>query len=233
MRVLLLLAVMVLTSCATNSVSLTKSTTTLDTSKQSLILLGLNIGRDAPSRYIPTPQFIRVKYKNADGKDSVKAFWINKDAGEATSESNNKFLLSISLDPGSYQLETIGGRANAFPFIGRFLLPLLLKFDVPQNSVVYIGQVNAKLRPRVGEEFRAGSVVPLIDQAAAGISGSTFDVEIADGGDTEINSFKNNFPILEKVEIKKELLPVFDRAYVQAWWQSNGEIESRSENKEK
>lgn len=205
-KIILVLAVVFLTACASGG-SLKKSDSTLDTSKQSVLLLSLDLGRHIASRYIPYPQAIRFAYKDAQGKYAIKAIVVDKDAGESASEISNKFLLSASLEPGRYKLESIIGRANAFPFIGHFWLPLLLEFDVPVNSVVHVGHINAMLRPRVGEEFRAGSVIPLLDQSATGISGSTFDVEVSDATEKDISEFKDNFPVLQNFEINKQILP--------------------------
>ena len=223
-RIILVIGIVLLTACATGS-ALKKSDSTLDTSKQSVLLLSVDLGRQSASRYIPRPQVMRFAYKDAQGKSAIKAIVIDKDAGNAESEVSNKFLLSAFLDPGKYKLESIIGRANAFPFIGYFWLPVLQEIEVPENSVVYLGNINAKLRPRVGDEFRAGSVIPLVDQSATGISGSTFDVEISDASEKDIGEFKNNFPVLQHAEVTRQILSPFDRERVQSWWQTDGKSE--------
>jgi hypothetical protein len=119
----------------------------------------------------------------------------------------------MALEPGPYKLAEISGQANAFPFYGvTFMVPLLLDFEVATHSVTYIGRVTAKLRPRQEGEFRAGSVVPLIDQSLAGISNGTWDITVEDKSDKDIALFRANYPALAITPINNDPFPPFDRA---------------------
>ena len=93
-----------------------------------------------------------------------------------------KYFIIIDSEPGKVTLKSM-----------RFLrwLPPLLKarvhlhfqneIDVSQNKIVYIGNINAMIKPRVSDDQpRAGSMFPLVDQAVAGFSNGTFEVEVSD-----------------------------------------------------
>lgn len=83
----------------------------------------------------------------------------------------------------------------------------------------YLGHINATVRKRIGGEFKAGASIPLIDQAIAGASGGTFDIEISDQWENDKTKFLTKFPALASVEIKKSILPPFNRKRAQEWWE--------------
>ncbi|MBS0338908.1 MAG: hypothetical protein JSS56_00170 [Proteobacteria bacterium] len=82
---------------------------------------------------------------------------------------------------------------------------------VPPQSVVYLGRISAHLRDRKDTEFRAGSLIPLIDQAALGISNATFDVAVSDQSSVDLPRFKQEFAALRTQAIQTQLLPAYDR----------------------
>lgn len=216
---------LLLTGCANVApMAVDKQTKSLDVNSKSIVLMTVDLSRPEPSRYIPHPLWIDFTKKGSPEKSERLVFRVDKDAGNTSSEIHNKFLLRIALEPGQYELKTIFGNANAFPFNGFFQVPLLEDINILPNTVTYVGRVNALMRPRVGEEFRAGSVIPLIDQAATGVSGSTFEVNIVDAAEEEVPEFKAAFSVLANVEIQKSILPPFDRAKAQTWWETDGNI---------
>jgi len=89
------------------------------------------------------------------------------------------------------------------------------------QGVFYIGHVEATIRERQGNEFKAGPTVPLLDQAVAGASGGTFDIEISDQWDKDGPQFLAKFPTLSAVTVQKNILPPFDRAKAQQWWEAH------------
>ncbi|MEO6688239.1 MAG: hypothetical protein ABIS07_01290, partial [Dokdonella sp.] len=107
------------------------------------------------------------------------------------------------------------GSAAAFPFVGSFLVPLFMDFMVPAHAVTYVGHVKARLRPRQEGEFRAGPMIPLIDQAATGMSTGTFDVVVSDSSVEDISRFRTMFPALGDTPVANAPLPAFDRPRVQ------------------
>jgi hypothetical protein len=108
-----------------------------------------------------------------------------------------------------------------FPIIGSFFMPLHEKLTVTTPGVYYLGHADGTVRERVGNEFKAGSTIPLIDQGVAGASGGTFDVTISDQWDKDATQFTTRFPVLQGVNVQKAIMAPFDRAYAQKWWEAN------------
>ena len=105
--------------------------------------------------------------------------------------------------------------------IGYFFTPMHSPLEAKERGIFYLGHINATVRERQGDEFKAGRTIPLIDQAIAGASTGTFDVAITDEFATDEALFRSKFPALEGVAIKKAILPTFDRAKAQKWWEAN------------
>ncbi len=138
-----------------------------------------------------------------------------------SAETGNSYLLRLELEPGSYEIRGMTSMANSFPIIASFFAPMHSALEVKQPGVYYLGHVNATVRERTGNEFKAGPSIPLIDQAVAGASGGTFDIEIVDDFAKDEPTFRAKFPALASVEIKKALLATFDRDKAQKWWEAN------------
>lgn len=211
-----------LVGCANMTpMAVNKQTKNIDANAKSIVLMTLDLGRPEASRYTPHPIAVTFTKKDGQGTKVSHSFTVDSDAGELDSTVHNKFMFRFGLEPGKYEMATITGDANAFPFHGFFVLPLLMEINVTPKSVTYVGRVTALMRPRVGDEFRAGSVIPLLDQSVSGVSGSTFDVTVQDLAKEDIAAFKSTFPSLADITIQTELLPPFDRAKAQAWWEGD------------
>jgi hypothetical protein len=138
-----------------------------------------------------------------------------------TLEAGNNYLIRMELDPGSYEVRAMLGTAYGFPLIGTYLLPVHAPFKSVGPGVFYLGHIEADVRERKGNEFKAGPNVPLLDQAVSGASTGTFEVEISDQFAKDEPAFRAKFPALAGVEIKKNILPPFDRKKAQEWWEKN------------
>ncbi|MGQ2981758.1 MAG: hypothetical protein ACT6Q9_18870 [Polaromonas sp.] len=136
-------------------------------------------------------------------------------------EKGNHYLLRMRLAPGQYRLMSVSGRAGVFPIMGVVMAPLHLPLKAGEAGVFYLGHVDAILRERQGNEFKAGPTLPLIDQAVVGASGGTFDITISDQQAVDEPAFRARFPALAGVPIKKAILPAFDRSYAQQFWEKN------------
>lgn len=219
-QILLLLIVVLFSGCANISpMAIDKNTQVLDVSEKSILLFSVTVRRHEASRYTTKPQLIRFEKTNSEGEKEVVGFRLDDEAGEAESDISNTFYVRTALAPGEYNLQTIIGQAFAFPFVGVFEMPILTKVSIPNNAVVYLGRVDALLRPRKDDEFRAGSVVPLIDQSVTGISGGTFDITIVDASKEDTPIFMQRFPILSGAEIQPMILDAWQREAADAWWQ--------------
>lgn len=138
-----------------------------------------------------------------------------------TAATGNSYLLRLELEPGSYELRGLTSLASSFPINGFFFVPLHSTLESKEPGVFYLGHVSATVRERQGNEFKAGPAIPLIDQAIAGASGGTFDVEITDQFASDEALFRSKFPALATAKITKAILPSFDRKKAQQWWESH------------
>lgn len=119
------------------------------------------------------------------------------------------YLISIDAPAGAATLK-----------VARFLrqVPLLMMatadlpfehdIDIAANQFVYIGRINAVIKARESDDQpRAGSLVPLIDQAVAGFSNGTFEVDITDHYDEDVAELRSRYPYLVNRTITKAILP--------------------------
>ncbi len=211
-----------LTGCAPmKPMALKSNTKTVDVSSKSVLLMTLDVFRTDSNRYVPNPSIISFEKPNTTDKPEIQMFQIKSSDSVEKQDGRSVYMLSMDLEPGQYKLRGISGDANAFPFHGFFFVPLHMDIQIQKNAVTYVGRVKAELRPRQGNEFRAGAVVPLIDQSATGVSTGTFDVAIEDLSQEDISLFRTTYPALGNTKIDTALLPPFDRSKVQLWWEND------------
>jgi hypothetical protein len=195
-----------------------KGAKTIDTSEKSVVLMAVEISRSDDSRFVPKPIAVKLELPNAKSKEERQNFKLNEDQDTVVDGGRLVYLTRMALKPGKYKMGDVTGLASAFPFVGTFVVPLLMDLEVKPNSITYVGRVTAKLRPRQGDEFRAGPVVPLIDQAATGLSGGTWDVTTENMSQRDLALYRAQFPALQSATIETSPLPPFDRAAAQRWW---------------
>lgn len=172
------------------------------------------------------PRLLVVNVEKPGAKDAADRinFTMDDKAKEKEADSpgeGNSYLLRMELAAGSYEIRGLTSLARSFPIIGFFFAPLHSPLEVKEAGVFYLGHVKATVRERQGNELRAGPAIPLIDQAVAGASGGSFDIEISDEFAADEAKFRARFPALAGVPIRKAILPAFDRAKAQAWWEKN------------
>jgi len=145
------------------------------------------------------------------------------DSGKIESDTpeGSTYLLRMELDKGDYVIQGLSSMSSSFPIHGFYFTPIHENLVSSVPGVFYLGHIEANVRERQGEEFKAGPSIPLIDQAIAGASTGTFDVEISDQWATDEAKFKEKFPVLVNTPIAKAILPPFDRVKAQQWWEAN------------
>jgi hypothetical protein len=216
------LACCVVTGCATvNPMAFDKNSTTIDTKEKSVVLMTIDVSRSDGSRYVPEPFIVKLAKPGAQSKEDRQNFKLNKDTDTQQVNGRTVYLARIALPPGDYKLMDVEGSANAFPIISLFAVPLNMDLKVKPNSVTYIGRVTAKLRERKDGEFRAGPLVPLIDQSVSGMSGGTWDVSVDNMSPQDLEQFKAAYPALKTVTVETSPLPPFDRAAAQRLWEGD------------
>lgn len=133
----------------------------------------------------------------------------------------SQYYIRMELEPGTYDIKGMTSMSQSFPVIASFFTPMHSPLEVKGSGVVYLGRVEATVRERQGNEFKAGPSIPLLDQALSGASGGTFDVVISDALATDEPVFRSRFPALKDAAIGKQILAPFDRAKAQDWWEKN------------
>jgi len=171
------------------------------------------------------PKLIVVHVERSVVKDSADKINFTmddkaKNGSDSTTEGSS-YLLRMELEQGEYVIRGLSSLARLFPINGFFFTPLHAQLRSSRQGVFYIGHVEATVRERKDDEFKAGLSIPLIDQAIAGASTGTFDISISDQWEKDEPKFREKFSALKEVTIEKAILAPFDRAKAQKWWEEN------------
>lgn len=213
-----------LTGCATQTKMAFQNDTDRITEKSKpVFLMTATIKNTYKTSFQPRLLVVNVEKPGAKEAADRLNFVMDDKAKNETGNvaTGNSYLLRMELDAGTYEIVGMTSTAHRFPINGFYFAPLHSSVDVKGPGVYYLGHVNATIRERQGKEFRAGATVPVLDQAIAGASGGTFDVEITDQFATDEAEFRSKFPALAGVAIQKTVLPAFDRAKAQQWWEAH------------
>jgi len=192
-------------------------------SPKSIFLLTATIKNTHKERFQPELQNIQVIRDDGTPQQEVLPFKMDSRGAYRGEQGDQpaRYLIRLELAPGNYTLRGLVASARAFPVIGFFFVPVHAPLKAGGAGITYLGAIDASVRERQGEEFRAGPMIPLIDQAVAGASTGSFDVLISDQYDSDLALFRKVFAGLGQQPVGKAVLPPFDRAKAQAWWQAN------------
>jgi len=218
------LAALGLSGCATpTKMAFQQDTDRLTEQSKPVYLMTATIKNTYKPNHQPKLLIAHVEKPEAAGAADRLNFTMDDKARMETDspESGNSYLLRLELEPGKYEIRGLTSTVRSFALGAFFFTPMHSQLEVGGPGVFYLGHVNATVRERQENEFKAGPSVPLIDQAVVGASGGTFDVEITDKLDTDEALFRAKFPALAGVKIQKTILPAFDRAKAQQWWEAN------------
>lgn len=219
-----ILFVAVLSGCATSAkMAFQDDAERLTEKSKPVFLMTVTIRNSYRTLFQPKLLVVHVEKPDAkEAADRLNFTMDDKAKNETDSEiTGNNYLLRLELSPGRYEIIGLTSLARLFPINGFFFTPLHSPLEVKESGVYYLGHINATVRERQENEFKAGSSIPLIDQAIAGASTGTFDVEITDDFATDEAVFRSKFPALAAIPIQKTILPAFDRAKAQQWWETH------------
>ena len=197
-----------LSSCAPNiSTKLDKKLSRLD--QNSLILLSLSFEDKLNKDTCVSAQSLRFLIGDSRNGHYDKIKLAEKNV-VVEYKKFKYFLIIFDLPPGNHYFYSIRGKIIKFLRAPIWEAPILLNFKTKENEIVYLGHIRLILREKVSEnEFRAGPIIPLLDQA--GIVNKTFDVVIVDNYEKDIEEFKKKFPKLTGQKIIKRILPNWKR----------------------
>ena len=196
-----ILILMVFAPGCMNPMALNKKADTVDLSQKSIALFTLRASNEYKPGFKPNASWILIKTVS-----SGKSLKFGLDKPHANTGKFNEYLVSVEVESGKHTLKRVGGVSNRVLIIGTFSFGFNETFEIPLNSVTYVGHVNMNNRERKKGETRSGSIFPLIDQAVAGYSGGTFDVTISDRSATDIALFTQTYPCLKDIQIGKALM---------------------------
>ena len=212
----------ILPGCATVlKMSPRKTESSVDTSRQSLLLASLTIENRHHESFRPNPIVVWLQRNGGTQKADRLAYQFDNDAEVAADLPARHYLIRIPIEPGRYELVGIHGAAGVFPIHGAFFLPLYYDVEVKPGAVEYLGHIDAAVVERNDGELRAGPLLPLIDQAVSGFSGGTWAVTVSDASPHDVDEFRAAFPALSTAPIENDLLPPWDKARVTEHWQAN------------
>ncbi len=217
-------AVSLLAGCATpTKMAFENDSDVVVSGSKPVYLMTVTLKNNYRPSYQPSLLVVHVEKKDViDSKDRINFTMDTKAKLETdTAESGNSYLLRMELENGDYVVRGLTGFSGIFPVRGTFFAPLHTDIKSSGTGVFYLGHVNATIRERQDGEFKAGPSIPLLDQAVAGFSGGTFDIEITDQLVKDEAVFKARFPALRNTQIQKAVLPGFDRAKAQQWWEDH------------
>lgn len=201
-----LLLVAGLTGCGGLSTALVKGQDKLDMGENGVVLASVRIANQNKPGYQPKIKLAFVQQLAPE--NGRLAFKVTDGPYKSAEDQYNEYLLSFSLKPGQYSLSGL---------MGTYSIPLLVSatcsvdckapFKVKPGVVSYIGNIQATIVERKGDEDRAGPVIPLIDQTVAGFSSGTFELTVADRYSDDVAAFQSEYPALKGLSIEKQVLP--------------------------
>jgi len=215
---------LLLTGCATpTKLAFAKDTTTPPKSNEQILLMTATLKNSYRTSHQMQLLVVSVERAGATDREGRLNFTIDDGAKAETdtADAGNSYYLSMKLEPASYVIVGLLAMNRSFPTVTNYFVPLHADLTVTGPGVFYLGHVEATLRERTGNEFKAGPSIPLIDQSVGGASGGTYDIEISDQWDTDKPKFLAKFPALNGVSVTKSVLPPFDRAKAQDWWEKH------------
>lgn len=220
-RTIIIGSALLLSACANmNKMAFQDDAETIAAAKKPIFLMSATFNNAYRPSFQPNVRFVHIEKNGAADSGDRLSFKMDE-KGTVDSSSGNEYLIRMELDKGDYVLRGVTGISGGFPILGSFDAPLHLNLKADDAGVYYLGHLDATVRERNENEFRAGPVLPLIDQAVTGFSGGTFDIAVSDRFDKDESLFKSRFLALNGVGIKKAILPPFDRDKAQKWWDAH------------
>jgi hypothetical protein len=226
-KILLILCVLMtllFSGCATKTkMAFSDEKAAVQISDKPIYLMTATLKNAYQARYQPRLIVVNVEKQIVKGDADRINFTMDDKAKVETGSlpDGNSYLLRMELAQDQYVIRGLTSMGSAVPFNGFFFAPMHSKLEAGKAGIYYLGHIEATVRERKNNEFKAGPSIPLIDQAATGASGGTFDIEITDQWQKDEAAFLAKFPALKGVAVQKAILPTFDRALAQQFWEKN------------
>jgi hypothetical protein len=215
-----LLLSFIIAGCATTAkTGLSRNSEKIELNNESLLIITAELSNEYKITFQPEASALQLESQNA-GQTENTVLRVDSDAIVPGTDVNTYVFRGL-VKPGKYVVRGISGTSNHFPIMGSFFIPLHCEVEIAAGKVIDLGKVTAVVRERTGNEFRAGPITPLIDQAIAGFSGGTFDVQISPHSGADAQRLKSLFPALRGATIVAQTMPPFNRDKAQKWWETH------------
>ncbi len=211
--VLILCLIFAVAGCAGHKMALTRGQTSIDVKKKSIALLSVKVANQHKQTCQLDITGVLLCPQSETCSRPLPYFHKAEKPYKSEKDRFTEYLLSFELEAGTYNLRWIGTVFEIPLLITAWgKIPLDTKIDIKQNTCSYLGHLDVVLRERKDDsETRAGSLIPLIDQAAAGFSTGTFDVVVEDKYDEDMKLFASEYPGLQNIKVEKSILPQWIR----------------------
>ncbi|MGI0118270.1 hypothetical protein [Zooshikella sp. RANM57] len=207
----LIVSLLFLTGCATRKdAAFTDDTTNVDTSKESVAFFTLKISNKNNIAYQPYVHSLIV-FEDKE-KDNNRFSFAVEDPYKEVESQYNEYIVSFQVKPGKYILTDLIARGGWFPIMGVFSTPLSKSITIPDNKVIYLGHMDAKIIDKTkDDELRAGPLLPLVDQAIIGASTGTFKIKITDRYDQDIKLVQKKYSYLNDLPVENMTLSEWEQ----------------------
>jgi hypothetical protein len=180
-----------------------KGKTDVSVSQKSILVAKVSIKNANKESQQPTICCVFLKKDNKDLSFTEPTLISDKE------KEGKTYIVSMEVAPGTTTLNMIRFfRQVPLLVMAMADLPFDQTIEVPANKVVYLGNIDAVIVPRTDDsQPRAGSVIPLIDQAVAGFSNGTFTAKVTDKFDQDVAEIKSKFPKAANLDFVNMTLP--------------------------
>ncbi len=203
-----------------------KNTKDLNLPKESYAILSIKISNKTKPKYQANAVKVRIieNSKNKPDPENIKKE-MQKDMtfyeydpnwvffGPCINEVKNEyteFFIVYRNKPGKHRLEYIRAEhlnLGMFDFgsEGFSYAPIYKTFALPENKVIYLGQIQATHRKKENEnEINSCPAIPLFNPFAGG----TYDVKVIDNYEKDVKKLLELWPVFKKYPIEKQLINI-------------------------
>ncbi len=221
--IIMIFVLVLIAGCGTlHETALKPGDTSLTLNYESIVLLSIK----TQNKYKPAhaPEVYRITVTSDDeNKTEYTTILVDtgvgavlgkalKDMAKPNKTGYWESLITLRLPPGSYRLTSLGGGTTSALSAGHFEFPFNIPFSLGSQTIVYMGKIEMVNRKRESDdEVPSGGKLPLIDQAASGFGGGTFDVAIYDNFDQDQIKFNEKYPALSDQKIIKQILGPWEK----------------------
>ena len=180
---------------ACTSVGLDKTASSVDFSKGSIAVLRIDMRNELKPDYPPTHLGAVISKPAGNSAAAVRAQL-------PIDSASSSVLIVEQLGVGPQAITSLIGESRNTLIRGNFDFSMNAPFDLPPNSVVYLGHLSlTNVAKKSPDDQAAGSALPLIDQAMTGFGTGTLAIKLTDTWDADVKELRAQYPALKSLEI--------------------------------